>query len=221
MVEAGRPLRAAQQYRTGGSWCSTARRVSSNPSPQLQARPVYCSEQDRLKNNAEALARIRITTWCAWERALGRRRSPASESRGRARQSAGCDSTTIADCNPSRLRSNSRQEALRVQQLPQIGAQLAKLHEDISIKRARNWPASRCEHTAAVPHDRHRSRGQREFAIAVSGSANSRPESGFKVVASVDEYYLGACEPDKPLGREISNRELPLEIGTAYISTGA
>ena len=209
MVEAGQPLvRLSNTELELVVLDREARLIESIT--QLQARQSLL-EQDRL-NNAKALARIDYDV-VRLERALGRRRSLASESQEQ-RDNLQDELNYNRRLQPIQVESNSRQEALRVQQLPQIGAQLAKLHEDVGITRAKlasltvRAPAAGRMTAIDLKVGENRNRGERLGELT--------PESGFKVVASVDEYYLGRLRAGQTATGEISNRELPLEIERVY-----
>ena len=115
---------------------------------------------------------------------------------------------------PIQLESNERQEALRVRQLPQIAAQLEKLHQDVEITRAKlasllvRAPVAGRMTSIDLKVGENRNRGERLGELT--------PESGFKVVAAVDEYYLGRLRAGQTATGEIAGRELPLAIERVY-----
>jgi HlyD family secretion protein len=177
---------------------------------QLQARQSAL-EQDRL-NNAKQLAAIEYNV-VRLERALARRRSLASESQEQ-RDSLQDELNYNRRLQPIQLESNERQEALRVRQLPQIAAQLEKLHEDVEITRAKldsllvRAPVAGRMTAIDLKIGENRNRGERLGELT--------PESGFKVVAAVDEFYLGRLRAGQTATAEIGNREWPLAIERVY-----
>jgi HlyD family secretion protein len=177
---------------------------------QLQARQSSL-EQDRL-NNAKALARIDYDV-VRLERALNRRKSLASESQEQ-RDSLQDELTYNRRLQPFQVESNERQEALRVQQLPQIAAQLTKLHQDVEITRAKlasllvRAPVAGRMTAIDLTVGENRNRGERLGELT--------PDSGVKLVAAVDEYYLGRLRVGQPATAEIAGRDLPLEVERVY-----
>jgi HlyD family secretion protein len=177
---------------------------------QLQARQSLL-EQDRL-NNAKALARIDFDV-VRLERALNRRRSLPSESQEQ-RDSLQDELNYNRRLQPIQMESNDRQEALRIQQLPQIAAQLTKLHQDVEITRAKlasllvRAPVAGRMTAIDLTVGENRNRGERLGELT--------PESGVKLVAAVDEYYLGRLRAGQTATVEIAGRELPLEIERIY-----
>jgi len=90
---------------------------------------------------------------------------------------------------PLQADSNRKQEDLRVRQLPQIQGQLEKLHEDLLITHGKlanlvvRAPISGRLTSLDLKVGENRNRGDRFAQIT--------PETGSKLEASVDEYYLG------------------------------
>ena len=177
---------------------------------QLQARQSLL-EQDRL-NNAKALARIDFDI-VRLQRALNRRKSLASESQEQ-RDSLQDELNYNRQLQPIQMESNARQEALRVQQLPQIAAQLMKLHQDVEITRAKlasllvRAPVAGRMTAIDLTVGENRNRGERLGELT--------PESGVKLVAAVDEYYLGRLRAGQAATAEIGGHELPLEVERIY-----
>lgn len=177
---------------------------------QLQARQSQL-EQDRLDNQKQ-LASIEYNV-VRLERALNRRKALPSESQ-EARDALQDELLYNRRLQPIQLESNERQEALRVQQLPQIGTQLAKLHEDVGITRVKlasllvRAPVAGRMTAIDLKVGENRNRGERLGELT--------PESGFKVVAAVDEYYLGRLRAGQTATGEIGSREFPLAIERVY-----
>jgi len=90
---------------------------------------------------------------------------------------------------PIQAESNHEQEELRVQQLPQIRSQLEKLHQDLVITHGKldnlivRAPIAGRLISMDLEVGENRNRGDRFAQIT--------PETGSKLTASVDEYYLG------------------------------
>jgi len=209
MVEAGQPLvRLSNTELELVVLDREARLVESIT--QLQARQSAL-EQDRL-NNAKALARIDYDV-VRLERALGRRKSLASESQEQ-RDNLQDELDYNRRLQPYQAESNERQEALRVQQLPQIAAQLTKLREDVEITRAKlasllvRAPVAGRVTAIDLTVGENRDRGERLGELT--------PDSGVKLVAAVDEYYLGRLRPGQTATADIGGHELPLEVERIY-----
>jgi len=177
---------------------------------QLQARQSAL-EQGRL-DNAKQLATIEYNM-VRLERALNRRKSLPSESQ-EARDAIQDELAYNRRLQPIQLESNERQEALRVRQLPQISAQLEKLHQDVEITRAKlasllvRAPVAGRMTAIDLKVGENRNRGERLGELT--------PESGFKVVASVDEYYLGRLKAGQTATGTIATRDFPLAIERVY-----
>jgi HlyD family secretion protein len=177
---------------------------------QLQERQSAL-EQDRL-NNLKQLASIDYNV-VRLTRALNRRKGLSSESQ-EARDSIQDELAYNRRLQPIQLESNERQEALRVRQLPQVAAQLEKLHQDVEITRAKlasllvRAPVAGRMTSIDLKIGENRNRGERLGELT--------PESGFKVVAAVDEYYLGRLRAGQTATGEIASREFPLAIERVY-----
>lgn len=177
---------------------------------QLQARQSQL-EQNRL-DNAKQLATIEYNV-VRLERALNRRKALPSEPQ-EMRDAIQDELGYNRRLQPIQLESNERQEALRVQQLPQIAAQLTKLHQDVEITRAKlasltvRAPVAGRMTAIDLTVGENRNRGERLGQLT--------PESGFKLVASVDEYYLGRLAIGQNAIAEIAGQEWPLEVERVY-----
>ena len=177
---------------------------------QLQERQSAL-EQDRL-NNLKQLASIEYNV-VRLTRALNRRQALPSESQ-ETRDALQDELAYNRRLQPIQLESNERQEALRVQQLPQVAAQLEKLHQDVEITRAKlasllvRAPVAGRMTSIELKVGENRDRGERLGELT--------PESGFKVVAAVDEYYLGRLRTGQTATGEIAAREFPLAIERVY-----
>jgi HlyD family secretion protein len=178
---------------------------------QLQARQSLL-EQDRL-NNAKQLATIEYNV-VRLERSLARYNQATSFEPMKERDGVADELNFNRRLKPLQLESNERQEALRVQQLPQIAAQLTKLHEDVEITRSKlasllvRAPIAGRMTAIDLTVGENRNRGERLGELT--------PESGYKLVAAVDEYYLGRVAIRHGATVEISGREWPLEVERVY-----
>lgn len=177
---------------------------------QLQARQSQL-EQDRLANEKQlATIEYNITRL---ERQLARRKALVLEAQ-ELRDTLQDELDYNRRLRPLQLESNTRQEALRVQQLPQIAAQLTKLHEDVEITRAKL--ASLLVRAAVAGRmtaidlkvGENRNRGERLGELT--------PEVGFKLTAAVDEYYLGRLRADQAAQVDIDGREWRLRVMRIY-----
>jgi HlyD family secretion protein len=177
---------------------------------QLQARQSLL-EQDRL-NNAKALARIDYDI-VRLDRALSRRKSLSSEPQEQ-RDSLQDELNYNRRLQPIQQESNERLEALRIQQLPQIASQLMKLHQDVEITRAKlanllvRAPVAGRMTAIDLMTGENRNRGERLGELT--------PESGVKLVAAVDEYYLGRLKVGQAATAEIAGQEFILQVERIY-----
>jgi len=169
-------------------------------------------EQTRLDNQKQ-LANIEYNV-VRLERALKRRKEVLPYESKEQRDSIQDELDYNRRLQPIQLESNERQEALRVKQLPQIAAQLDKLHQDIEITRAKlaslmiRAPVAGRMTAIDLTVGENRNRGERLGELT--------PESGIKLVASVDEYYLGRLAVRQGASVEIANRQWPLEIERVF-----
>jgi len=178
---------------------------------QLQARQSAL-EQGRL-DNAKQLATIEYNI-VRLERSLARYNKATPFEPMKERDSVADELAYNRRLQPIQLESNERQEALRVRQLPQIAAQLEKLHQDVEITRAKlaslkvHAPVAGRMTAIDLKVGENRNRGERLGELT--------PESGFKVVAAVDEYYLGRVHAGQTAIGEIGGRVFPLTIERVY-----
>lgn len=178
---------------------------------QLQARQSLL-EQSRLEN-AKQLATIEFNI-VRLERALARYNKATSFEPMKERDGVADELNYNRRLQPLQLESNERQETLRFQQLPQIAAQLTKLHQDVEITRAKlasltvRAPVAGRMTAIDLTVGENRNRGERLGELT--------PESGFKLVASVDEYYLGRLAVRQGATVEIADQKWPLEVERVY-----
>ena len=115
---------------------------------------------------------------------------------------------------PVQVETNKRQEALRVQQLPQIRQEMASLQKSLQITRATlddltvKAPASGRLTAMDLQPGENRNRGDRLGQITL--------ETGFKIAAQVDEYYLGRVAPGQTGQIDIDGRTLNLKAERIY-----
>ena len=110
--------------------------------------------------------------------------------------------------------SNERQEALRVQQAPQVRQQMGKLQESLAIThdKLRNLtvraPVAGLVTALDLKIGESRNRGERLAEIT--------PDTGFKLSATVDEYYLGRVREGQVAHVERDGRQWPLRVTRVY-----
>jgi len=110
--------------------------------------------------------------------------------------------------------SNSRQETLRLQQLPQVKEQMAKLQESLSITHAKlhnltvRAPVAGLVTAMALTIGESRNRGERLAEIT--------PDTGFKLSATVDEYYLGRIHAGQIAHIEYTDAQWALKVTRVY-----
>jgi HlyD family secretion protein len=115
---------------------------------------------------------------------------------------------------PLQARSNEQQNALRVQQLPQITAQLQKLHQDVEITRSKldslnvRAPASGRMTAIDLKVGENRNRGERLGEIT--------PSTGVKLTAEVDEFYLDRLRQDQIAVLETGTTRRELRVTRVY-----
>ena len=110
--------------------------------------------------------------------------------------------------------SNRKQEELRQQQLPQIRSQLEKLAEDLKITHAKldnltvRAPVSGKLTALDLKVGENRNRGERFGEVT--------PETGSKLAAEVDEYYLGRVLKGQIANVEIGDKTWALKVTRVY-----
>ena len=115
---------------------------------------------------------------------------------------------------PVQAETNARQETLRVQQLPKIRQEIASLQksleitgrtlDDLTVKA----PVSGRLTAMDLQPGENRNRGDRLGQITL--------ETGFKIAAQVDEYYLGRVAPGQTGQIDIDGRTLNLKAERIY-----
>jgi HlyD family secretion protein len=111
---------------------------------------------------------------------------------------------------PLQAASNRQQDALRRRQLPQIHAELASLQESLRITRSKldnlilRAPVAGRLTEVEQNIGQIRNRGERLGQIV--------PDTGVKVQANIDEYYLARLRPGLAGVVEVGGREWPLRV---------
>ncbi|HEX2585309.1 MAG TPA: HlyD family efflux transporter periplasmic adaptor subunit [Steroidobacteraceae bacterium] len=115
---------------------------------------------------------------------------------------------------PMQIESNERQERLRQQQLPQNHAQAAKLQQDLLITHSKldnlivRAPATGVLTSMELKVGENRNRGERFGEIT--------PDTGFKLMVSIDEYYLGRVHAGQHANIEWENKDWALKVTRVY-----
>jgi HlyD family secretion protein len=115
---------------------------------------------------------------------------------------------------PMQDESNRKQEELRVQQLPQIHSQMVKLQQDLKITHGKldnltvRAPVAGRLTAMDLKVGENRNRGERFGEIT--------PETGFKLAAEVDEYYLGRVRNGQIADIEIGDKTYTLKVSRVY-----
>ncbi|MGH6911079.1 MAG: efflux RND transporter periplasmic adaptor subunit, partial [Phenylobacterium sp.] len=111
---------------------------------------------------------------------------------------------------PLQVSSNAEQETLRRRQIPQIRSELATLQESLKVTRSkldnlvvRAPVAGRLTDMDIKPGEI-RNRGQRLGQIV--------PNTGFKLQAQIDEYYLDRVRPGQTGVVTLEGRDLPMRV---------
>lgn len=180
---------------------------------QLQAYQTQL-EQNRVTNQ-KALAQIDYNIISA-ERALDRRRTllannlVAVEAVERLQDELDYD----RKLRPMQQRSNRTQEELRLRQLPQIGRQIQTLEQDVKITHGTlddlivRAPVSGRLTAMDLEVGQTLERDGRVAVIT--------PGTGYKLTATVDEYYLGRVQVGQVAEMEIGERAWPLRVARVY-----
>jgi len=111
---------------------------------------------------------------------------------------------------PLQVSSNAEQETLRRRQIPQIRSELATLQASLKVTRSkldnlvvRAPVAGRLTDMDIKPGEI-RNRGQRLGQIV--------PDTGFKLQAQIDEYYLDRVRPGQTGAITLEGRDLPVRV---------
>jgi len=115
---------------------------------------------------------------------------------------------------PLQAQSNARQESLRLRQLPQIRAELASLRQSLTITRAKldylvvKAPVAGQLTDLVQNVGENHNRGDRLGEIV--------PNTGFKVTATIDEYYLGRVRTGQIASVDVDDRTWRLRVERVY-----
>jgi HlyD family secretion protein len=115
---------------------------------------------------------------------------------------------------PVQAATNQRQEALRVRQQPQIGAEIANLQKSLEITRRElgdltvRAPVSGRLTAMDLKLGENRNRGERLGEIA--------EDTGFKVTADIDEYYLARVSVGQTAQLDVHSRSTRLHVARIY-----
>lgn len=110
--------------------------------------------------------------------------------------------------------SNARQEALRQQQVPQVRERLAMLQETLTITHDRlrdltvRAPVEGLVTQMDIKVSESRSRGERLAEIT--------PQTGHRLSATIDEYYLGRIRTGQIARVERGGQQWPLRVERVY-----
>jgi HlyD family secretion protein len=180
---------------------------------QLQAYETQL-EQNRVANQ-KALAQINYDI-IRLQRTLARRKTLAGQ---------GLESVEVKEAlqdeldhelklQPTQDESNRKQEDLRLHQLPQIRSQLEKLQQDLRITHSKldnltvRAPVTGRLTALDLKVGENRNRGERFAEIT--------PDTGYKLSAAVDEYYLGRVRSGQSADIEVGEQTWPLTVTRVY-----
>jgi HlyD family secretion protein len=110
--------------------------------------------------------------------------------------------------------SNRRQEELRQRQLPQLQAQIAKLQQDLVVTHGKladlpvRAPVSGLVTTMDLTVGENRTLGDRLAEIT--------PATGYKLSATIDEYYLGKVRNGQAASIQLQDKSWPLKVTRVY-----
>lgn len=111
---------------------------------------------------------------------------------------------------PLQVASNQEQDALRRRQIPQIQGELATLQESLKVTRAKldslvvRAPVAGRLTDMDIKLGEIRNRGQRLGQIV--------PDTGFKLQAQIDEFYLDRIRPGQTAEADLDGRKIPLRV---------
>ncbi len=115
---------------------------------------------------------------------------------------------------PMQTESNRTQEALRVRQLPQIRSQIEKLTEDLRITHSKldnltvRAPVAGRLTEMDLKVGENRNRGERFAQVT--------PETGFKLSAEVDEFYLQRVRTGQMATMDVGDKSYELRVARVY-----
>lgn len=171
-------------------------------------------EQNRAENE-KALARIQYDI-LRLERSVQRRDALAAkgylsiEQRDQGRDELAYNRRLL----PLQAETNRKQEALRIGQAPQVRAELASLQQSLGITRSKldalvvKAPAAGQVTVIDLKVGQNRNRGER--------LAELTPDTGFKVSADIDEYYLGRLRLGQRASVDLAGLPVGLAVSRIY-----
>jgi HlyD family secretion protein len=115
---------------------------------------------------------------------------------------------------PIQAASNAQQERLRTEQLPHIRAQIAKLRQDVEITRSKlenltvRSPVNGHMIAIDLKVGENRNRGERLGELA--------SDTGYKVSADVDEFYLRRLRKDQTATVRVGDKDTGLRVIRIY-----
>jgi HlyD family secretion protein len=171
-------------------------------------------EQIRITNQ-KALAQIEYDI-VRLERSLSRRKQLASRGleSAESREALEDELAHQKKLQPMQDETNRKQEELRQRQLPQIHAQMEKLQRDLQITHGKLAnlrvvaPATGRLTAMDLKVGQNRNRGERFAEIT--------PETGYKLTAAVDEYYLGRVRNGQTADVDIDGKRWRLSVARIY-----
>jgi HlyD family secretion protein len=178
---------------------------------QLQSYQTQL-EQNRIANS-KALEQIDYDI-VRLRRSLGRRARLVGLEPAETRDNIQDELDHDLKLQPMQAASNQKQEELRVQQLPQIQSQLQKLQEDLKITHGKldnltvRAPLAGRVTSMDLKVGQSRNRGERFAEIT--------PDTGDKLSAAVDEYYLQQVHAGQIATVEIGAIPHSLEVTRVY-----
>lgn len=171
--------------------------------------------EQNLSDNAQALALIRYDRTRV-DRALQRRLPLAARGfvTGESIDRLQDELRSVDDRYTIQTARNRRQEGLRALQQPQIETQLATLRKSLVVTRAKlgdltvRAPADGRLSAFDLKLGENRNRGDRLGEIAL--------DTGFRVTASIDEYYLGRVHIGQRAQADINGRSAAMAVTRVY-----
>lgn len=178
---------------------------------QLQSYETQL-EQNRI-NNRKALAQIQYDI-VRLQRALANNKTLGSFASKDSRATLEDELEHQKKLLPMQDESNRKQEELRQRQLPQIQAQMEKLRRDLTITHGKLdnlrvvAPVNGRLTSMDLKVGQNRNRGERFAEIT--------PDTGFKLRAAVDEYYLNRVKTGQVANVEIADEPWQVKVSRIY-----
>jgi HlyD family secretion protein len=178
---------------------------------QLQSYETQL-EQNRI-NNQKALAQIQYDI-VRLERALANNRTLGTYASKDSRATIEDELEHQRKLLPMQDESNRKQEELRQRQVPQIQSQMEKLRRDLTITHGKLdnlrvvAPVNGRLTSMDLKVGQNRNRGERFAEVT--------PDTGFKLTAAVDEYYLNRVKTGQIADVEISEKPWRVKVSRIY-----